>query len=145
MRYVQRVKINCSDIKTVKDEFNNLLFLKHLTKPLPVKIIEWDGTEDRAKAHLAFWFFGWRDFIVQHKNNVETKSEFSFIDEGKSLPFFLKKWRHKHGAYKTKDYITIKDEVFFTTKNTILDLTLFPVLVLPIIIRKVLYKTYNWE
>ena len=79
MRYIQKVKIDCSDIKKVKGEFNNILFLKHLTKLLPVKIIEWDGTYDGAKAHLAFWFFGWRDFIVNHRENIEDDIKFSFV------------------------------------------------------------------
>ncbi|MAV70316.1 MAG: hypothetical protein CMG04_06080 [Candidatus Marinimicrobia bacterium] len=144
MRYIQKVKIDCSDIKKVKGEFNNILFLKHLTKLLPVKIIEWDGTYDGAKAHLAFWFFGWRDFIVNHRENIEDDIKFSFVDEGISLPFYLKSWRHIHGAYKERDLIIIKDEVNFTTNSKFLDLILFPMLMMPIIIRKILYKTYDW-
>ena len=144
MRYIQKVEIGCSDMKKVKGEFNNILFLKHLTKLLPVKIIEWDGTYDGAKAHLAFWFFGWRDFIVNHRENIEDDVKFSFVDEGISLPFYLKSWRHIHGAYKERDLIIIKDEVNFTTDSKFLDLILFPMLVMPIIIRKILYKTYDW-
>ena len=144
MRYIQKVEIGCSDIKKVKGEFNNILFLKHLTKLLPVKIIEWDGTYDGAKAHLAFWFFGWRDFIVNHRENIEDDIKFSFVDEGISLPFYLKSWRHIHGAYKERDLIIIKDEVNFTTNSKFLDLILFPMLMMPIIIRKILYKTYDW-
>ena len=145
MRYIQKVEIDCSDIKKVKSEFNNILFLKHLTKLLPVKIIEWDGTYDGAKAHLAFWFFGWRDFIVNHKENSENKISFSFVDEGINLPFYLKNWRHKHEAYKENDFIIIKDEVNFTADSKFLDLFLFPLLVMPILIRKIFYKTYNWD
>ena len=144
MRYIQKVEIGCNDIKKVKGEFNNILFLKHLTKLLPVKIIEWDGTYDGAKAHLAFWFFGWRDFIVNHRENTEDDVKFSFVDEGMSLPFYLKSWRHIHGAYKERGLIIIKDEVNFTTDSKFLDLILFPMLVMPIIIRKILYKTYDW-
>lgn len=144
MRYIQKVEIGCSDMKKVKGEFNNILFLKHLTKLLPVKIIEWDGTYDGAKAHLAFWFFGWRDFIVNHRENIEDDVKFSFVDEGISLPFYLKSWRHIHGAYKERDLIIIKDEVNFTTDSKFLDLIIFPMLVMPIIIRKILYKTYDW-
>ena len=144
MRYIQKVEIGCNDIKKVKGEFNNILFLKHLTKLLPVKIIEWDGTYDGAKAHLAFWLFGWRDFIVNHRENTEDDVKFSFVDEGISLPFYLKSWRHIHGAYKERDLIIIKDEVNFTTDSKFLDLILFPMLVMPIFIRKILYKTYDW-
>ena len=145
MEYIQKVEIDCNDIKEVKNEFNNLMFLKHLTKPLPLKIIEWDGTDDGAKAHLAVWFFGWKDFIVEHAENIENEIGFSFVDEGTCLPFHLKNWRHKHGAYKTDQRIFIKDEVCFTTESKFLDIILFPILVLPIIIRKIFYKTYNWE
>ena len=76
MRYIQKVEIDCSDIKKVKSEFNNILFLKHLTKLLPVKIIEWDGTYDGAKAHLAFWFLAGEISLLIIKKIVKIRLVF---------------------------------------------------------------------
>ena len=142
MEYIQKVEIDCNDIKKVKNEFNNLMFLKHLTKPLPLKIIEWDGTDDGAKAHLAFWFFGWKDFKVKHQDYKKRSSFLSFIDKGFVLPFGLTFWEHKHTVEKVDSKILVKDLLEFSHGSKVLEYLLFPILVSPIFIRKILYHLY---
>jgi len=94
---------------------------------------------------MRFWFFGWRDFKVLHRNNVEESDLFSFEDFGLVLPFGLTQWVHQHKVIKDKNNIKIIDDLTFTFSNSITGLFFYPILVFPIVIRKILYKTYDWN
>ena len=145
MTYKQCVLIKNVDIKTAKTVFSDERFINYLIALQPVNIIKWDGIFDGAKAHMRFWFFGWRDFKVVHRNNVEESDLFSFEDFGLVLPFGLTEWVHQHKVIKDKNNIKIIDDLTFTFSNSITGLFFYPILVFPIVIRKILYKTYDWN
>ena len=46
---------------------------------------------------------------------------------------------------KTDDNIKIIDEVFFLGKSSLVMFFVTPILILPIFLRKILYKTYTWN
>tara|TARA_B000000557_G_scaffold160608_1_gene130278 strand:+ start:992 stop:1432 length:441 start_codon:yes stop_codon:yes gene_type:complete len=145
MKYKQSVKVKNVTIDNAKIAFNDIDFLKHLITLQPVRVIKWEGTFDGALAHMKFWFFGWRDFIVKHGSNVENDNLFSFMDIGSVLPFGLNKWEHTHKVIQEDSNINIIDNIEFACKVKFVEIFIFPILIAPIIVRKILYKTYNWE
>jgi ligand-binding SRPBCC domain-containing protein len=145
MRYKQTVLIRNVSLKNANETFNDIKFLKYLIALQPVKVIRWDGTYDGAIAHMRFWFFGWKDFIVSHEDNKRDENSFSFKDNGTDLPFGLTLWEHVHRVVKTDDNIKIIDEVFFLGKSSLVMFFVTPILILPIFLRKILYKTYTWN
>ena len=144
MKYQQSVVVKNISMEDAKSAFNDINFLNHLIALQPVKVIKWDGTFDGAVAHMRFWFFGWKDFIVQHNSNEENQNYFSFKDTGSTLPFGLIKWEHTHKVMKINSDINIIDVIHFECKIKIVGVFVYPILITPIFIRKILYQTYNW-
>ena len=71
------------------------------------------------------------------------ESECYFVDEGTQLPFFLKKWRHRHRILKTDaDASIIVDEIDYTTPFWLLDYLIYPMMYLQFYMRKPVYKRY---
>ena len=145
MKYQQSVIVKDISMEAAKSAFNDINFLKHLIALQPVKVVKWDGTFDGAVAHMRFWFFGWKDFIVEHNSNEEKRSSFSFKDTGSTLPFGLTKCEHTHKVMKINSDINIIDIIHFKCKSKILGALVYPILIAPIFIRKILYQTYNWK
>ena len=99
MFYNQKVKIKNTPFNKVVDSFHDLDFVKFLITLQPVKIIKWAGILDGDRAHFMFWFFGWKDFKVVHKNYTKaTKNFFCFTDYGQNLPLGLIYWNSDQGA-----------------------------------------------
>ena len=145
MKYQQSVIVKDISMEAAKSAFNDINFLKHLIALQPVKVVKWDGTFNGAVAHMRFWFFGWKDFIVKHNSNEEKRSSFSFKDTGSTLPFGLTKWEHTHKVMKINSDINIIDIIHFECKSKILGAFVYPILIAPIFIRKISYQTYNWK
>lgn len=125
----------------VKSGFNESLF-KKLSPPFPpVKLIRFDGSEkgDLVTLELNFIFFKqkWTSEITEDKT---TDLEFYFIDQGVELPFFLKKWRHKHRVISTGIGSIIRDEIEYEAPFGILTYFLYPALWLQFAFRKPIYK-----
>ncbi len=55
----------------------------------------------------------WISEIVHHHSVSGQVHEFT--DEGKTLPFFLKKWRHVHRIEQVEKNVLITDSIQFTT------------------------------
>lgn len=144
MTYFQKVKIKNISFHNVVSSFHDLNFVKFLIALQPVKIIDWNGINNKHTAHFMFWFLGWKDFKVVHENYQQaTNTYFSFIDRGVVLPLGLKSWKHKHSVLFEKNEVFIIDDINFEHEN-ILGILLYPILVAPIIIRKILYRLYFW-
>lgn len=134
-------KVNQNYLK-VKDGFNADLF-KALNPPFPpVKLLRFDGSTkgDLVSLELNFIFFKqvWTSEITaDHLDNAE----YYFIDEGIKLPFFLKKWRHKHRILLDgNDKAKIIDEISFSSPNLLLDYILYPFLYFQFLMRKPVYQ-----
>lgn len=125
----------------VKAGFNESLFTK-LSPPFPpVKLLRFDGSEkgDRVTLELNFILFKqkWTSEITEDKT---TEMEFYFVDQGTELPFFLKKWRHKHRVISTGIGSIIRDEIEYDAPFKVLTYLLFPALWLQFAFRKPIYK-----
>lgn len=129
------------DYLQVKEGFDETLFTK-LSPPFPpVKLLRFDGskTGDLVTLELNFIFFKqkWTSEITDDQTDDQ---EFYFIDEGTTLPFFLKKWKHKHRIIKTKNGSIIRDEISYEGPFGLMTLMLYPALYLQFLYRKPIYK-----
>ncbi len=131
------------DYKTVFAGFNQELFLKLAPPFSGVKLLRFDGCKvgDRVELQLTLLFFirqRWHSLITAFEQNEQ---EIYFIDEaeGKDLPFFLSKWRHKHHIVKTDKGAKIIDEISYKAPFG-LNFLLYPILYLQFLYRKPIYK-----
>lgn len=129
------------DFLSVKEGFNEKLFLQ-LSPPFPpVRLLRFDGCAkgDIVILELNFLLFKqkWVSEITDDKTN---ECEFYFTDEGVELPFFLKKWNHKHRIIKAGNHSIIRDEIEYQAPFVLMTLLLYPLLLLQFLYRKPIYK-----
>lgn len=140
MKIIIETPVN-QDYLQVKEGFNEMLF-KKLSPPFPpVKLLRFDGSTkgDLVTLELNFIFFKqkWTSEIMEDQT---TDKEFYFIDKGIELPFFLKKWTHKHRIVKDGENSIIRDEIDYQAPFRILTLILYPAMLLQFAYRKPIYK-----
>ena len=145
MNYNQKVKIKNITFEKVSSAFHSIKIVEFLTKFQPVQIIEWSGIENGKMAHFKLWFFGWKNFKVKHESYMKSNNELFFIDRGIELPLGVKYWKHKHIIKRNGEGVIIQDLVSFSHANIFMEYLLFPILMFPIIIRKLFYKIYFWK
>ena len=142
MKYYQIVKINKTTFEEVVKAFSDINFIKFLTFIQPIKIIDWSGIKNKKIAFFKLWFLGWKNFKVIHSDYRLNKKQLSFIDQGVELPLGITDWNHKHIVKNNKTNILIIDSINIKHKNILIGYILFPILIFPIFIRKLLYKLY---
>lgn len=125
----------------VKKGFTESLF-KKLSPPFPpVRLLRFDGSEtgDLVSLELNFIFFRqkWTSRISEDQT---TYQEFYFVDEGIELPFFLKKWKHKHRVISAAAGSIIRDEIEFEAPFGWMSALLWPTLWLQFAFRKPIYR-----
>lgn len=125
----------------VKSGFNESLF-KKLSPPFPpVKLLRFDGSRkgDFVTLELDFIFFKqkWTSEIIEDRT---TELEFYFVDQGVELPFFLKKWKHKHRVISAGIGSIIRDEIEFEAPFGLMTILLYPVLWVQFAYRKGIYR-----
>lgn len=140
-----RMKISTavnSSLLSIKQGFNSDLFLK-LNPPFPpVKLNEFGGCQagDRVSLTLNFILFKqkWISDIIE---NGESKRDWHFVDQGTTLPFFLKHWKHRHVVKDENDKRIIIDDIDFSTGSILGNLIMYPILYLQFLYRKPIYKS----
>tara|TARA_Y100000994_G_C15588943_1_gene399761 strand:+ start:190 stop:630 length:441 start_codon:yes stop_codon:yes gene_type:complete len=142
MRYNQKVLIKNQPTDKVINAFHNIKFVKFLMLLQPIRIINWDGIENKQKAAFYLWFFGWRKFEVEHSNYKKSNNQLSFIDQGLKLPLGIKTWHHEHIVKTHNKGTLIIDKLKFSHSQQLTGFLIYPLLVFPIFIRHILYKIY---
>lgn len=127
----------------IKQGFTEDLFLS-LNPPFPkVKLLRFDGCKsgDEVGLELNFLFFRqkWISKIIEDK---EDNQSWYFVDQGTTLPFFLKSWKHKHIVENHRSYSMIIDQISYTSGYWITDLLLYPALLLQFLYRKPIYSKW---
>ena len=140
--FKQEVLIKNVPFKKVIESFHDKDFVRYLIKFQPVEMISWSGIKSGEKAEFRFWFFGWREMSVVHKNYVLNKNQLSFEDHGEVLPFGLVDWKHEHIVKKVKDGILVTDLVSFSGESLRLNSFIKILMLFPIIIRRITYKMW---
>ena len=142
MEYKQKVKIKNIDFEIVSKAFHSIDLVVFLTSFQPVKIVNWSGIESGVIAYFKLWFFGWKDFKVKHEEYKLSNKKLFFIDTGLKLPFGISFWKHIHIVEHHGKNTIIKDIVSYSHPNNFIGFLLFPMLMFPIIIRRLLYRLY---
>lgn len=123
--------------------FTEKLFLS-LNPPFPpVKLLQFDGChkDDLVSLELNFLLFKqtWESVITSDEDGQDY---FQFVDEGVKLPFFLKRWTHRHRIEKSGDATAIIDAIDYSTGTWLTDLLFWPVLYGQFAYRIPIYKRY---
>ena len=74
--------------------------------------------------------------------NINTNSKLSFYDKGVDLPMGIKFWNHFHSVSQSGDEVYIEDLFEYRHKSKIVEMMLYPVMIAPIVVRKVTYKLF---
>ena len=130
-------KVN-GEITAISERFDERLF-RYLLPP-GAQLIEFGGSKKGDIVHLKLPLAG--EWISEITENGASADTWYFIDEGRKLPFPLKKWRHKHILHRAGNSTTIEDNMNFSTGNIIFDLLFYPVLYLSFLPRVWQYKKY---
>lgn len=121
--------------------FTRDLFLR-LNPPIPPVTLErFDGMQPGDEVHLILKFPGRRErWVSRITDRFESDSECWFEDQGIVLPPFLKQWRHRHVIRQDGAGSVIVDDIRFASPFPVLDVFLYPGLLLQFIYRKPIYK-----
>lgn len=142
MKIVLRTKVE-QDYQTVYKRFDRDLFLALKPPLMPLKLLRFDGSRKGDQVHIQLGAgtlsARWDALIVADEQN---DTECYFVDEGIRLPFFLKKWKHKHRIQKDGSTSIIIDDIFYQTPNFLLDYIMYPIMYLQFYMRKPVYKRY---
>jgi ligand-binding SRPBCC domain-containing protein len=126
------------DLTAVYNRFDHNLF-RYLLPP-GAQLIEFGGSKKGDIVHLKLPLAG--EWISEITENGRTDDSWYFIDEGRKLPFPLKKWKHKHILHDAGKNTIIEDNMNFSTGNIITDILFYPVLLLSFLPRLWQYKSY---
>lgn len=137
MNIILRTKVNV-ELTSVYNKFDADLF-RYLLPP-GAQLIAFGGSKKGDVVHLKLPLAGeWVSEITKHGASEHT---YYFIDEGRILPFPLKKWKHKHILHRLGDYTIIEDNMSFSTGYILIDLLFYPILFLSFLPRFWKYKSY---
>ena len=142
MSFEQKVIIKGVEPLDVIRSFHDHRFVEFLTALQPVRITSWKGINNDMEASFSFWFFGWRDIKVVHKNYGVTRNSLQFEDKGLKLPFGLSNWNHHHIVESHEKGTAIIDKIEMDNKTFIKKYFVYPIMIFPVLIRRLTYKIW---
>lgn len=125
-------------LRVVFENFDSNLF-KYLLPP-GAKLLRFDGSKKGDFVNLRLPLAG--EWLSEITENGESEEECYFIDEGRKIPWPLKKWKHKHIISDFKGITIITDEMNFSTGNSLFDVLVYPFLYLAFYPRTYQYQKY---
>jgi len=129
--------------EAVWEKFDHNLFQKLNPPWISASLLRFDGNEVGDEVHLEINFILFNQkWISEITSNASREGHYEFVDEGKTLPFFLKKWRHRHVIRHQGSGSEIIDDIRFSTGTWLTDLLFYPVLFTQFWYRKPVYKRY---
>jgi len=137
MNITLRSKVT-GDLMAVNNRFDADLF-RYLLPP-GAQLIEFGGSKKGDVVHLKLPLAG--EWVSEITETGVSEDKCYFIDEGRKLPFPLKKWKHKHVLHRAGQSTIIEDNMTFSTGNIITDLLFYPVLLVAFVPRVWQYKSY---
>lgn len=142
MNFVLKTKVK-GNYKEVMRRFDRKLF-EALAPPFPkIELVEFTGSKKGDKVHIKFLSpvnSEWISDITEHGSN---ETEAWFVDEGTTLPFPLKFWRHRHIVRSfDESHSEIIDDITYEGVNGLISLLMFPALYFGFLQRKPIYKRY---
>jgi len=142
MRIVLKTKVK-GNYKTIMRQFDKDLFIA-LAPPFPkIKLVEFTGSKKGDKVHIKFLAPVNSDWVSDITADYEDENETYFIDEGITLPWPLKFWKHKHIIEKIDDHHSIiVDDITYQASNGLLSILLYPAMFFGFLMRKPIYRKY---
>jgi ligand-binding SRPBCC domain-containing protein len=126
------------DLMAVNNRFDADLF-RYLLPP-GAQLIEFGGSKKGDIVHLKLPLAG--EWVSEITENGVSEDKCYFIDEGRKLPFPLKKWKHKHILHRSGKNTIIEDNMTFSTGSIITNMLFYPVLLAAFLPRIWQYKSY---
>lgn len=128
----------------VRDHFNRDLFVYLSPKIIPFKLNRFDGCKTGDEIHIELGPNGfsqdWVSLITFEETNA---AGWSFIDEGKVLPWPLKYWKHHHRVDRiSATESRIVDDIHYECSPSILAPLIKPLMWSVFAIRPSRYKKY---
>lgn len=132
-----------ASLDQTKASFDRKLFEK-LAPPFPkMRLLRFDGSDVgdivAVELNFVFWKQNWVSRIVSNKS---CSTYYYFIDEGIELPFFFKKWKHRHELKACGHQTIVTDSIYFKGPNLLIELATYPLLLLQFLYRKPVYRKY---
>lgn len=131
-------------VEEIKAEFDRSLFI-YLSKGLmPFDLVRFDGCQKDNEVHIKLGLrplsFTWISLITSEEQN---EKGWSFVDEGRSLPWPLIYWRHHHRVDKISEKeARIVDDITFDCSPSFLSPIVKPFLWHMFSLRPKRYKSY---
>jgi ligand-binding SRPBCC domain-containing protein len=131
-------------LQEIKSRFNLDLFIALKPPLIQLSVNRFDGCSPGHEIHLDIKTLGlkqkWISLITEE---VQSDNEWSFVDEGKVMPWPLASWRHHHrvissGAKSSK----IIDDITFSCVYPWMNLFMFPALWPTFAIRPSRYRKF---
>ncbi|TND10529.1 MAG: hypothetical protein FD123_171 [Bacteroidetes bacterium] len=142
MRFTIKTFIPGKSPQEVFAHFGEPLF-RVLSPGFPrITIIRFDGCRLNDETHIDMQFFGKRRWVSVNTAFSEKEQEIYFIDEGKTLPLGLKRWKHCHRVVAAPGGSIIRDEVEFDYGNFVLNVFWKIPLWIPFAMRPVKYRRF---
>jgi ligand-binding SRPBCC domain-containing protein len=133
-----------SSFEKVRDKFNRELFLYLSPGFIPSKLLRFDGCKRGDEVHIRLGpepiAQSWVSLITFEETN---QSGWSFIDEGKILPWPLSYWKHHHRVdKKSSGECVVVDDIDFECSPFFLTPLIKPLLWCVFAIRPRRYKKF---
>lgn len=128
----------------VIDGFTKELFVELNPPGVTVKVLRFDGCRKGDEVHLAISQLGikspWVSVITEA---TQTETEWSFVDEGRKLPWPLSYWKHHHRVISRGEHQTeIIDDINFECCHKWMTPFVYPGLWLAFSVRPARYKKF---
>ncbi|MCB9233910.1 MAG: hypothetical protein H6581_19795 [Bacteroidia bacterium] len=146
MQIILKTRVDC-DFQTVFELFEEELFMALKPPGMRITLREFGGKKVGNIVSLEVKILGiirqdWYNVITESQEGEE---ECFFVDEGRRMPFPIKKWRHKHRVIQAGTQTDIVDEVSFSTGTLLGDWLLRPVIWGQFVYRKPIYRRFFAE
>lgn len=133
------------DYKKVFSGFDHSLLLKLSPPGFRVQLLKADPPEMAGgRIALKVTILGlihqdWENEFSQYEIG---ESECHFVDEGRKMPFPIKRWRHDHRVQRDGDHARIVDDVTYSSGLLVVDWLLYPVMWMQFAYRRPIYRRH---
>lgn len=143
MRLLLTTALAESDPRVVLARFDEALF-RALAPPFPrLRVDRFDGCRRGDVVAVTMdWGFGQQSWVSRITDTGQSDTEVWFVDEGESLPWPFRQWRHRHviTADPARGGTVITDDLTYHTASPALDWLARPALWALLAYRKPIYR-----
>ncbi len=142
MKLVLKTKVKAY-YKDVMARFDRDLFLALAPPFPPVELKKFTGSETGDEVHIWFKSPVNKDWISDIMDHGVNEKEAYFVDVGRVVPPPLKRWAHRHVVrHISEESCEIIDDMEYDCGNGVLNVLMYPALLLGFLPRKIIYKRY---